>query len=181
MAEVELVTELEQDVFVKPTDLMGRFLYTWSMLSALGGAVILFLVCMVSTYSVVGRWLFGAPVLGDVELVQMGAAISIAACLPYAQMRNAHIVVDFFTIKAPPKVRLFLDTIAALLLCLCAAILSWRSTVGGIETYEYMESSMILAWPLWWSFTTLGPGFLLLSITSLYSAWRFYHQYKECA
>lgn len=181
MAEVDFVAEEEKEIFAKPTDLIGRFLYAWSALSAMGGAVILFLVCFISTYSVLGRWLFSAPVLGDVELVQMGAAISIAACLPYAQMRNAHIVVDFFTIKAPLKVRRFLDIIAALLLSVCSVILAWRSTIGGLDTYEYMESSMILGWPLWWSFVTLGPGFMLLSITSLYSAWRFYHEYKGCA
>lgn len=179
MAETN--TALEADAFAKPTDPIGRFLYGWSALSALGGAVVLFLVCILSTYSVIGRWLFSAPVLGDVELVQMGAAISIAACLPYAQMRNAHIIVDFFTLKAPLKLRRFLDVFAALLLAFCAAILAWRSSVGGIDTYQYGESSMILAWPLWWSFITLGPGFLLLSLTSLYSAWRFSRELKECA
>ena len=179
MAEVISVADVDTDTSLKPTDPIGRFLYGWSVLSALGGAIVLFLVCILSTYSVVGRWLFSSPVLGDVELVQMGAAISIAAALPYAQMRNAHIIVDFFTLKAPIKLRLFLDVFAALLLAFCAAILAWRSTLGGLETYQYAESTMILGWPLWWSFLTLGPGFLLLSITSLYSAWRFTHQYKE--
>lgn len=179
MTEVISVPDADTIEFVKPTDPIGRFLYGWSVLSALGGAVVLFLVCFLSTYSVIGRWLFSSPVLGDVELVQMGAAISIAAALPYAQMRNAHIIVDFFTLRAPLKVRLYLDVFAALLLAFCAAILAWRSTLGGIETYEYAESTMILAWPLWWSFLTLGPGFLLLSITSLYSAWRFVLEYKE--
>lgn len=179
MAALTSEPEVKTDDFVKPTDPIGRFLYGWSVLSALGGAFVLFLICILSTYSVIGRWLFSSPVLGDVELVQMGAAISIAAALPFAQMRNAHIIVDFFTLRAPLKIRLFLDIFAALLLAFCAAILAWRSTLGGMEIYEYSESTMILGWPLWWSFLTLGPGFLLLSITSLYSAWRFFCEYKE--
>ncbi len=174
MAEDVSVAEIDKTAFVKPKDPIGRFLYAWSTLSALGGAAILFLVCAISTYSVMGRWLFNQPLLGDVELVQMGAAISIAACLPFAQMRNAHIIVDFFTLWAPLKVRAVLDIFAALLLALVAAILAWRSVAGGFDSYQYTESSMILGWPLWWSFTTLGPGFLLLSITSIYSAWRFF-------
>lgn len=159
--------------FVKPTDIVGRVLYAGSVALALAGAAVLFAISILSTYSVVGRWLFSSPVLGDVELVQMGAALSIAACLPYAQMRNANVIVDFFTLWAPPKVRRGMDVIAALLLAVCAAILGWRSTVGGLESFNYGESSMILAWPLWWSFLTLGPGFFLLSLTALYSAWRF--------
>ena len=179
MAEASSVSDTS--TFAKPTDPIGRFLYGWSVLSALGGAVVLFLVCGLSAYSVIGRWLFSSPVLGDVELVQMGAAISIAACLPYAQMRKAHIIVDFFTLKAPRSVCRVLDVFAALLLAFCAAVLAWRSLVGGMETYQYGESSMILGWPLWWSFITLGPGFLVLSLTSLYSAWRFLHEIKEPA
>lgn len=156
----------------KPSDPIGRFLYAWSMLSALGGALVLLAVSVLSTYSVIGRWLFSSPVLGDVELVQMALAIAIAACLPYGQMRKAHIIVDFFTMRASARIKRILDFIAALLLAICAAILAWRSLIGGIETYQYGESTMILAWPLWWSFLTLGPGFFLLCLTSLYTAWR---------
>lgn len=164
---------------LKPNDPIGRFLYAWSVLSALGGAVVLMLVCVLSAYSVLGRWLFSAPILGDVELVQMGTALSIAACLPYAQMRRAHIIVDFFTVRASDAVRRVLDACAALLLAVCAAILAWRSVLGGLDAYQYHESSMILGWPLWWSFITLGPGFLLLSLTSLYTAWDFACKTKE--
>ncbi|MEZ2722010.1 TRAP transporter small permease [Paenalcaligenes hominis] len=172
---------LEASAWAKPTDLLGRFLYAVSVSLALVGAAILFLVCVLSTYSVIGRWLFSEPVLGDVELVQMGAALSIAACLPYAQMRNAHLIVDFFTLKAPPKLKRGLDIGAALLLALCAAVLGWRSVVGGIESYHYGESSMILAWPVWWSFLMLGPGFFLLCMTSLYTAGRLMSKPKGTA
>lgn len=162
---------VDTGAFAKPTDTVGRTLYAVSVGLALIGAAVLFIVCALSAYSVLGRWLFSEPVLGDVELVQMGAALSIAACLPYAQMRNAHIIVDFFTLKAPPKLKKILDIVAALLLAVCAAILGWRSIVGGMEVYQYGESSMILAWPLWWSFALLGPGFILLSLNALYTAW----------
>ena len=52
----------------RPRDPVGRFLYGWSMLSAIGGSLTLFAICGVSVYSVVGRWLTDRPVLGDVEL-----------------------------------------------------------------------------------------------------------------
>ncbi len=67
--------------------------------------MLLFGACALSVYSVVGRWLFDAPVLGDVEMVQMACALAIAACLPYAQMKNAHVIVDFFTANASVGVR----------------------------------------------------------------------------
>lgn len=154
-----------------PRDPVGRFLYGWSMLSAIGGSAVLFGICTVSVYSVVGRTVFDEPVLGDVELVQMGCALAIAAFLPWAQIRNAHVIVDFFTHKASPAVRGVLDRIAGILLAVLAAVIAWRSFAGAWEASQTGETTMLLGWPLWWSYITLGPGFLLLSLTALYTAW----------
>lgn len=168
----EVIPQLDDQRDPGPRDPLGRFLFVWSQLSALGGAVVLLAICAVSAYSVVGRWLFSAPVFGDVEMVQMGCAIAIAACLPYAQMKNAHVIVDFFTHTASPAVRGVLDRIAALLLALGAGVIAWRSFVGAWEASQTGETGMILGWPLWWSYVTLGPGFMLLAFTALYTAWR---------
>lgn len=168
----EVIPQLDAPNDPVPRDAVGRFLLRWSQASALGGAVLLFGACCVSVYSVLGRWLFDAPVLGDVEMVQMACALAIAACLPYAQMKNAHVIVDFFTHSAPARVRHVLDRVAALVLAVASAVIAWRSFVGAWEAARSGESAMILGWPLWWSYVTLGPGFLLLSLTALYTYWR---------
>ena len=168
----EVIPQLDEQVDPGPRDAVGHFLFAWSQLSALGGAVLLFAACALSVYSVAGRWLSGTPVLGDVEMVQMACALAIAACLPYAQMKNAHVIVDFFTASAPLGVRRTLDRIASLVLAAAAAVIAWRSFVGAVEAATSGESSMILGWPLWWSYLTLGPGVGLLSLTGLYTAWK---------
>lgn len=170
MAEVIPQSEVHEERL--PQDPLGRFLFGWSKLSALGGALLLFAACVLSVYSVLGRWLFDEPVLGDVEMVQMACALAIAACLPYAQMKNAHVIVDFFTLKAPASVRAVLDRLAALILAVGSLVIAWRSFVGAWEAYASEESTMILGWPLWWSYLTLGPGFLLLALTALHTAWK---------
>ncbi|MGZ7196666.1 hypothetical protein ACXWOC_10800, partial [Streptococcus pyogenes] len=73
----EVIPQLDDQRDPGPRDPVGHFLFAWSQLSALGGAVLLFAACGVSVYSVLGRWLFDAPVLGDVELVQMACALAI--------------------------------------------------------------------------------------------------------
>lgn len=153
-----------------PRDACGRFLLRWSQLSALGGAALLIAVCALSTWSVLARWLFDSPVMGDVEMVQIACSLAIAACLPYAQMKNAHVIVDFFTHTAPPHVRAVLDTLAALLLAIVSAWLAWRSGVGALHTWHSGETSMILGWPQWWAHLSIAPGFFLLTLTALYTA-----------
>ena len=61
-----------------------------------GGLVFVALIGM-SIVSIVGRKLFAAPIQGDVELMQMGAAVGAAAFLPYCQIHDHHIKVDAFT------------------------------------------------------------------------------------
>ena len=158
-----------------PMGRYGRFLLVWSTLSALGGVLLLLALCLFVTGSVMARWLFDAPLAGDVEITQMTCALAIAACLPYAQMKNAHVIVDFFTQNLRARTRARMDTVAALILALIAAGLAWRSVVGVMDTRRMEEISMVLGWPMWWAQLTIAPGFGLLCLTALYTAnqqWR---------
>ncbi|WP_274585637.1 TRAP transporter small permease [Neisseria leonii] len=162
-----------------PQDAPGRLLWIWSKWSALGGVVILVLVCLISTVSVLGRWLFSAPLKGDVELVQIGCALAISAFLPYAQMKNAHVIVDFFTVKAPEAVRRILDAAAALILAAIGFVLAWRSYFGAVGAFKSKSATMILGWPEWWSHISIAPGFFLLGLAALYTAWHVIRPHNQ--
>lgn len=162
----------------KPADMLGRFLWGWSKMSALGGVVILVGICLLSTASVIGRAVFSTPIKGDVELVQIGCALAIASFLPYAQMKKAHVIVDFFTIKAPVVVRKYLDIFAAVLLGMVALVLMWRSYFGAVIAFKNGTKTMILGLPEWWAHLTIAPGFFLLALTAFYTAWRFFKRYE---
>lgn len=163
----------------RPTDPIGRFLWGWSKLSAFGGVVILVGICLLSTASVIGRAVFSAPIKGDVELVQIGCALAIASFLPYAQMKKAHVIVDFFTLKAPVVVRKYLDIFASILLGLVSLVLMWRSYFGAVTAFKNGTKTMILELPEWLAHVTIAPGFFLLAVTAFYTAWRFFKQYEQ--
>lgn len=171
MAEVFTAPEDETSESSAPKDALGRFLLAWSQFSALCGVALLIAICALCTWSVLGRALFSAPVMGDVEIVQIVCSLAIASFLPYAQMKNAHVIVDFFTHGASPRVRGWLDMLASFLLGLLSAWLAWRSMIGMLDAYKYGEASMILDWPLWWAHLTITPSFALLTLTAFYTAW----------
>ena len=75
---------------------------SWIMLGFLLGAIFVAIAIM-SSVSIASRALFARPLSGDYELVQAGTAIFVALCLPYAQLRYANIIVDFFTTRASPR------------------------------------------------------------------------------
>src|SRR5512134_92627 len=94
---------------------MRRLLDGLATTLALLGGVLLLLVALGTAISVVGRWIAGQPITGDVELVQLGVAAAIALCLPYCQLHRSHLIVDFFTARSSGPVQRRLDAAGSVL------------------------------------------------------------------
>ncbi len=137
----------------------------------LGGAVACGVALMTVT-SVTLRATITQPIQGDVELTQLGIALSISLCLPWAQLRRANIIVDFFTQRLPDRANHLLDAAGALLLALMCALLAWRTSVGAVGTHEAFETTMILGLPMWWAYASLAPGLALTALVALAQAQR---------
>ena len=155
-----------------PTDPVGVFLFGLCRAFALAGGLVLVALTIMSLASIVGRAFFTRPLPGDYELVQLGCAISVAAFLPFCQMRGGHVVVDFFTANARRAVRATLDTFGALLLGIAAAVFAWRLTVGAFSLAAANDQTTILEIPTWWAVALMVPSFALLAAAGFHAAWR---------
>ncbi len=149
-----------------------RILKSLSAVFAMVGAAFALVIGAMTTWSVIGRALFQAPVQGDVEMVQMGIALSLSLCLPWCQWRGGNILVDFFTQHASEKTVSRLDAVGCVMLTLMYAVLSWRSAVGAADAYQSFEATMILGLPMWWAYACLSPGLALAALVSLCQAWQ---------
>lgn len=165
---IEHVTEPE----ALPRGPWGRRLYAASKVSALMGGTVFIVMIGMSLVSIVGRKLIAAPVPGDFEILQMGAAVASATFFSYCQMVDGHVRVDFFTHWLPARGRALLDGLAALLTGLVALLISWRTAAAAVSSYESGESSLMLGWPVWIAIALIVPSFLLFTATSFYIAGR---------
>ena len=134
--------------------------------AAIGGIVLVAIAC-VTVVSVIGRAFFSHPILGDVELVQLGCAVVVASFLPYTQFRHANIIVDFFTSNVSTQRQSQLDAFGTLLYTLVMALVSWRVAVGGVDIKANQETSMLMALPLWIPYMLMVPGLVLCSVIGL--------------
>jgi len=159
------------DAQTRPEALVGRILTKTCRFFAFCAGTILILMALMSLASIVGRSLLDKPVLGDYELVQMMTAVAVAMALPFCQMVNGHIIVDFFTHGTSPRVNKVLDAIACLVMAVAAFVLTWRITVGMIELRGNGDASMLLNLPTWWGYAPMIPSFFLLGCAALYTAW----------
>ena len=142
---------------------------------ALTGVALGLGVALMVVASIFGRAVWARPVPGDVELTQFGIAFCLSLSLPWAQARGAHIIVDFFTQRAGPRVQAGLDGVGALLMAVFYALLAWRSAAGALAVRQAHEASMILDLPMWWVYAALAPGLTLAALVALRQAvqrWR---------
>lgn len=139
----------------------GRWLRRLCDASAVLGGLVLVAMASMTVVSVVGRAFFSHPILGDVELVQLGSAVVVASFLPYTQFQRANIIVDFFTTRASARAQRRMDGLGTWLYTLVMALVLWRVAVGGIDMRASGESSMLMGLPLWWPYVLMLPGLAL--------------------
>jgi TRAP-type C4-dicarboxylate transport system permease small subunit len=163
---VDPLEALEQG---RPDEAFGRFLFFSARAIALfGGAVLVLIVC-ISFLSILGRFLFSSPLLGDFELVEMGCAVAISSFLPLCHLKNGNVMVDFLTSGLKPRVIMALDGISALAFALIAAFFTWRMLFGAYDMYSYKEETMLLQFPVWIPFLPFIFSFFLLSLCCFYT------------
>jgi len=134
---------------------------------ALTGGGILLLVIGMSLISITGRKLLAAPIRGDMELVEMGAAIAIAAFLPLCELRGLHLKADAFTLWASATLKRALDIFAHALLFAAAAVLTWRTALQVLSYREYGDTSTLLSVPMWLPLMCIVPSLALLALCAL--------------
>lgn len=146
---------------------IGRLLDWFARAFALGGGLVLLVLIGMSLVSIIGRKLFATPIRGDMELVEVGAAVAIAAFLPLCELRGNHLRADAFTLAAPAQVKRWLDALAHLLCALVAAILVWRTSLQLLDSREYGDATTLLGLPLWQALALIVPSLVLLAFCAL--------------
>jgi TRAP-type C4-dicarboxylate transport system permease small subunit len=139
---------------------------------ALAGGALFAGVAVLTTVSILGRWLAARPVTGDVELVQLAMAAGIALCLPWCQLAASQLVVDVFTARAPEALRRGLDRAGRVAAALVFALLAWRVVAAWQDQIASGESSILLGLPLWWTSAAMLPGLALASVIAAVQAWQ---------
>ena len=135
----------------RPTDPVGRVLFEVSRVFALFGGLLCCLMAALVTVSVTGRYLFSAPIPGDYDLVGIISGCAVFAFLPYCQMTRSNVVIDFFTLKVPPRGKAALDGGGSLLYLLVAVIFMWRQYHGALELRETSQVLAAFNFYRWWT------------------------------
>ena len=137
---------------------------------AVAGGCVVVAITLVTTVSIVGRWLFNSPLLGDTEVVEYGMAIVVASYLPICMWRGANIIVDFFTARASERTQTALDRVGYLLVAFMMGLIAWRTMVGALDQKNTGTVTMLLQWPEWYAYALMALPLALSAAIGLYMA-----------
>jgi len=165
-----MAEQFEQNT--RPTDAVGRVLYSISKWMAVFGGMLLFILAILTTISVFGRKFLNSPVQGDFELVAIGTGVAVFACLPYCQIARGNVLVDFFMDKAPVRAKTFADICASLIYLAVGFMLTWRMIFGAFDMYNVNEVSMTIGFPRWTTFPISIVFMTFLVIIIVYTVGR---------
>ncbi len=128
---------------------------------AIVAGVLLTLITLSTCLNIIGRETIGRTAPGDFELVGVAAGAAIALFMPWCQFTKNNIIVDFFTAKCTDATNAMLDRFGALLMALIFAVLTWRTTLGGLNSWTTQTTTMMMGFPEWIVYTFMVPAFAL--------------------
>ena len=134
---------------------------------ALMGGVVLLAIALMSTWSATSGFLFGKPLPGDFEMVEVLVAVAAFAFLPYCQITDANVTADIFTARASRRTIAVLGLFAATVALTIALLLLWRMSAGLQDYRQYVETTAILKFPIWVAYIPALASLGLLAVACL--------------
>ena len=147
-----------------------KLLANLAKLCAILAGLLLIFITLMTCISIVGRDLVGKTIVGDFELSGAAAGAAIALFMPWCQVRRGNIMVDFFTAKASESAQNVMDRIGALLLGCAMALMAWRTTVGGLNSFYTHSETQILGFPEWVIYAFMVPPLALTVLIALHQS-----------
>ena len=99
----------------KKTILAWRWIRLLDKTFGIAAGLVLFVLMVVVTVDVVGRYIFSAPLQGAYEYIQIGMALLVFLAMPVITARQENVEVEVFRVLIPKPLRFFarIDTCAA--------------------------------------------------------------------
>ena len=112
-------------------------------------ATALVVLMTVTVVDVFMRYLFNRPIRASLETVEVMLLVFVFNGMAAAFFQRRHIVIDLLDGVFGPRVTAILIRIADVLSVLCLALLAWAMRQPAMQAYQYGDTKMELAVPVY--------------------------------
>jgi TRAP-type C4-dicarboxylate transport system permease small subunit len=126
------------------------------------GAVVLFLMMVLTTGDVFGRYLFNHPIQGTQDLTELGLVLIGFGALGYLTVERHHMRADMLNSMLSPRQNAIVGAACFIVSLPFAVILAWETFIEGLRMMSGTYLSPTLSLPLGPFFLFAGIGLILL-------------------
>ena len=119
------------------------------------------------------------PIPGDVEIVELIICVTIFFFLPYCQITKSNIKIIIFSKLFPEKLNRLLDLFGIIFFTIFSILLAWRMFLGGIDFYNYNDSTMVLNIPRFIFFFPITASLIVLICTCFLEIYSYVNNYYD--
>lgn len=121
------------------------------------GYVSISFIILVTFTNVIGRYILRKPLIGEIDMVELGMAVFGGVAMLMAALDDHHVRVDVLFVHFPHKTRKIFDKGALILGFITWTFLAYRSLLDGLDKLNSGSSTATLLIPQ-------GPFEVILSI-----------------
>ena len=145
------------DPFLRRVDMIFTFI----------AGIVLFLMMVMTSFDVIGRYLFSAPLGFAYEMTQIGMAMLVFCALPSVTLRTDHVTVDLLDNLFSAGFKAVRDVFVTLIIIGACLFLSWRVGKFASRLIDYGEHTSVLEFPIG---IAAGIGSAMLTLTAVFAA-----------
>ena len=148
------------------------FLRLESLLNLIGGFVI-FLLVLLATTNILGRWMFSMPISGYIDWVEQAMAFFAFLGIAYTQREGGHIRMDILVGHLHGRWLWFSELMSVLLMFLITLVLIYGSYLHFLRAYQIGDSSLDINLPTWPAKLVVPIAFTVLALRLLLHIWAY--------
>ncbi len=143
-----------------------------SILNLIGGVVI-FLLVLLATTNVLGRWIFSMPISGYIDWVEQAMAFFAFLGIAYTQREGGHIRMDILIGNMRGRPLWFVELVSSLLMLLVTLVLIYGSWLHFLRAYQIGDSSLDINLPTWPAKLVVPIALSILSLRLVLQIWGY--------
>jgi C4-dicarboxylate transporter, DctQ subunit len=125
-------------------------------------ALAIFVLMILGVWQVIGRTVFGAPIRGYIDMVELSMATFTFMAIAYCQRLGGHVRMDLFVRMVHGRARWLMEFMTSVLPLLLVAVLIYFSWEHFIRAYDSGDSTIDMEYRVWPSKLIVPVSFSLL-------------------
>ncbi|MBU2953719.1 TRAP transporter small permease subunit [Marinobacter sp. F3R08] len=158
---------------------LDRLFFRLESILTLAGGFAIFLLVLLATVNILGRWLFSAPISGYVDWVEQAMAFIAFLGIAYTQRMGGHIRMDILVGKFRGRYLWFTEMITTLLMLMITSVLIYGSYMHFWRAYSIGDSSLDINLPTWPAKLVVPVALTILTLRLLLQLWGYIRALRQ--